>query len=351
MMKKTGFGNLSEGYPKVTTVYDVANAAKVSIATVSRVFNNRSNVSEATRLRVRQAAEDLNYSPHMGARSLMNKRTDTIGIVLPDMHGEFFSELMRGADMAARKLGQHLLISCSHDNSEEMAVALSAMRGKVDGIVVMSPLLKVDTFRKYLPNDLPIVIMNGNREITEYPTVTIDNYDGAIRMTRHLLEEGHKKITLISGPSHNLDAEQRRLGYCEAITISGLEGQPDIIEGDFSEESGYQAGMEILSRKKKPDAVFASNDAMAIGCLCAFQEHGILIPNDIALAGFDDIPLARYMKPSLTTVKVPIAELGSKSIEMLLEKLHQKQGGDHGREFVFLSSLIIRDSSRRIITG
>lgn len=336
-----------EGKSKVATVYDVAREAGVSIATVSRVFNKGRNVAESTKFKVRRAAEELNYSPHMGARSLMNKRTDTIGIVLPDMHGEFFSELMRGADTVARRLGQHLLISCSHDNAEEMATALSAMRGKVDGIVVMSPLLQISVFQKYIPKDLPVVILNGSRQKTDFLTVNIDNYNGAFRMTGHLIEEGYKDIVLISGPFNNLDAEQRRLGYIDAIKNRGAEFKPDIIEGDFSEESGYVAGMEIASRAYRPDAVFASNDAMAIGCLCALNEHNISVPDDVALAGFDDIPLSRYMKPSLTTVKIPIAELGSKSIEILIDKLQKKDKSDQPDEYLFLSSLIIRDSSKR----
>ena len=342
------FGNLSEGKTRVATVYDVASAADVSIATVSRVFNNSSNVSEATKLKVIKAAEALNYSPHMGARSLMNKRTDTIGVVLPDMHGEFFSELMRGADMAARRLGRHLLISCSHDNAEEMAAALSAMRGKVDGIVVMSPLLQISVFQKYIPNEMPVVILNGSRQKADFSTVNIDNYNGAFQMTGHLIEEGHKDIVLISGPSNNLDAEQRRLGYVDAIKNKGTEGKLDIIEGDFSEESGYVAGMQIVSRSHRPDAVFASNDAMAIGCLCAFNENNILVPDDVALAGFDDIPLSRYMRPPLSTVKVPIAELGSKSIEILVDKLQKKEGSDQLNECLFPSVLIIRESSKRV---
>lgn len=326
----------------------MAREANVSIATVSRVFNKGSNVAESTRLKVRKAAEALNYSPHMGARSLMNKRTDTIGIVLPDMHGEFFSELMRGADMMARSLGQHLLISCSHDNAEEMAAALSAMRGKVDGIVVMSPLLKISVFQKYIPKELPVVMLNGSRQKADFSTVNIDNYNGAFQMTEHLIEEGHKDIVLISGPLNNLDAEQRSLGYTDALKNRDSEGKPDIIEGDFSEESGYMAGMQIVSRPHRPDAVFASNDAMAIGCLCAFNENNIVVPDDVALAGFDDIPLSRYMKPPLSTVKVPIAELGRKSIEILIDKLQKKEGSDQLNEWLFSSSLIIRESSKRV---
>ena len=331
----------------MATVYDVAKEAKVSIATVSRVLNNSGAVSEVTRLKVRRAADKLNYTPHLGARSLMIKRTDTIGIILPDMHGEFFSELLKGADAAARERGLHLLLSCSHDNAEEMAAALSSMRGRVDGIVIMSPLIGANAFQKYVPTDLPIVIVNGGRQDTHYSTVSLDNFSGAYKMTEHLIEEGYRRIALISGPASNQDAEQRKLGYVRAMEKMAKNGQSDIIEGDFSEISGYEAGMQILARTSRPDAIFASNDSMAIGCLSAFKDHGVAVPQDIALAGFDDIPLARYMRPSLSSVGVPIAELGMKSLEVLVGKIQQKESDEPADEYLYAPSLIIRDSSKK----
>lgn len=335
----------------MSTVYDVAKKANVSIATVSRVFNNSNAVSEETQLKVRRAAKKLNYTPHLGARSLMIKRTDTIGIILPDMHGEFFSELVKGADAAARERGLHLLLSCSHDNAEDMAAALSSMRGRVDGIMVMSPLIGANTFQEYVPKEMPIVIVNGARQDTQYSTVSLDNTSGAYKMTEHLLEEGHQRICLISGPENNQDAEQRKLGYVRAMKEAATNGQLDIIEGDFSETSGYQAGMQILSRTAKPDAIFASNDSMAIGCLGALKDHGVSVPQDIALAGFDDIPLARYVRPSLSSVGVPIAELGTKSLEVLVGTLQQGDDDRQPKEFIFAPSLIIRDSSKKSATS
>jgi LacI family transcriptional regulator len=335
----------------VSTVYDVAKEAKVSIATVSRVFNRSNAVSEETQLRVRRAAEKLDYTPHLGARSLMIKRTDTVGIILPDMHGEFFSELVKGADAVARERGLHLLLSCSHDNAEDMAAALSSMRGRVDGIVVMSPLIGANAIQKYVPKDLPIVIVNGGRQDTHYSTVSLDNFTGAYKMTKHLIDEGRERISLISGPTDNQDAEERKRGYVRAMEELAANGQPDIIEGDFSETSGYQAGLQILSRALRPDAIFASNDSMAIGCLGALKDHGVSVPEDIALAGFDDIPLARYVRPSLSSVGAPIAKLGVKSLEVLVEKLQQDNEDQEPNEFLFAPSLIIRDSSKKPVTN
>lgn len=333
----------------MATVYDVAREANVCIATVSRVFNNRNLVSEATRSKVMRAAEKLNYTPHLGARSLMSKRTDTIGIILPDMHGAFFSEFVKGADHAARERGLHLLLSCSHDNAKEMAAALSSMRGRVDGLVVMSPLISPSALQKFAPKDMAVVIVNGGNQRTNYATVSLDNREGAFKMTEHLIEQGHQRIALISGPANNQDAKQRKLGYIRAMEKMLPNSELDIVEGDFSENSGYQAGLEILSRGSNPDAVFASNDAMAIGCLSALQDHGLSVPQDIALAGFDDIPLARYIRPSLSSVGVPIAEVGKKALDVLVSKLREKEESGTGskvNKFSFSPSLVIRDSSK-----
>jgi LacI family transcriptional regulator len=155
---------------------------------------------------------------------------------------------------------------------------------------------------------------------------------------------------MISGPANNQDAVQRKLGYVRGMEEAATNGRIDIIEGDFSETSGYQAGMQILSRKAKPDAIFASNDAMAIGCLGALKDHGVSVPQDIALAGFDDIPLARYVRPSLSSVGVPIAELGTKSLEVLVGKLQPGNDDGQPKAFLFAPSLVIRDSSKNLMT-
>jgi LacI family transcriptional regulator len=296
------------------TIRDVAAKAGVSVATVSRVFNRKGPIRQDTIQRVMEVATALQYVPHAGARSLSTRSTRTIGVVLPDLHGEFFSEVIRGIDLAARQAGFHLLLSGSHADREEMRAVVQAMRGLVDGLVVMSPDLEASALVAELPAGLPVVMLNAR--VGGHPCVTIDNSGGAREMVRHLYEAGHRTIAFISGPAHNADAEQRRRGYRSAMSTLGL--LPQEIDGRFTEESGYEAGRSIASAKKRPSAVFAANDAMAIGALSAFNEAGLSIPEDIALAGFDDIPIARFLTPALTTVKVPIAELGRRGFEMLI---------------------------------
>lgn len=301
------------------TIRDVARAAKVSVATVSRALNGHDNVTEAVRRRVLAVANELRYSPHHAARSLSSRRTHTIGVVLPDIHGEFFSELMRGIDQVARESGLHLLVSSYHGHPEEQAAALRAMRGRVDGLLVMSPHAgDLDSIGDHLAA-LPTVLINSQPTDSGPIALGIDNYGGARRMVEHLQACGHRRIAFIAGPQNNFDAHERLRGYRDALSEADPAAEPIVLPGDFSEASGHLAGQQLLVAGTRPQAVFAANDMMALGCLYALNQAGLRVPQDIALAGFDDIPLARYVMPSLTTMQVNIAELGAHAMRVLLE--------------------------------
>jgi LacI family transcriptional regulator len=303
------------------TIRDVAARAGVSVATVSRVFNRKGPIRQATYQRVRAVAERMRYSPHAAARSLSTSRTNTIGVVLPELHGEFFSEVIRGIDVTARGRGYHLIVSGSHSDRAEMRAVFQAMRGRVDGLIVMSPDLDASMLLADLPSAVPVVLLNATAD--GRPAITIDNAGGARAVMRHLIRLGHRRIAFICGPPKNGDAAYRRRGYRAAIRAAGID---DAFEfpGNFTEESGYEAARRIVERSPRPTAVFAANDAMAIGALSAFNERGVRVPGDIALAGFDDIPIARFLSPPLTTVKVPIAELGRRSLELVLDPSPRK---------------------------
>ena len=307
---------------KNATIKDVAREAKVSVASVSRVLNGLGGVTPATQKIVREVAARLQYVPDSAARSLITGRTHTIGAVLPDLYGEFFSELIRGIDLAARARGLHLLVSSSHDGVEDAAAAVRAMRGRVDGMLILSEYVDAAFLAENLPEKLPAVLLDSPVKSTRYPVLNIDNRAGAIAMVRHLAEAGHQHIAFISGPKTNFDAQQREKGYRAAMAKHAPGAALTVVDGDFTEESGYRAGRELLSRKPRPQAVFAANDMMAIGCLYAFKEAGVEVPGDIALAGFDDILIARYVTPPLSTVQVRIADLGRIALERLAALLH-----------------------------
>lgn len=328
----------------MVTVYDVAKEARVSTATVSRVLNGHTSVAKSLQEKVRIAAERLNYRPHQGARSLMIKRTDTIGMILPDMYGEFFSEFIRGADQEARKRNIHLLVHSSYSEADEIANAMQTMYGKVDGAIIVSSHPQVEHFCSELLNDLPIVVVGGKRDRKVFPTVNLDNYLGAYNMTEHLIQQGYRKVCVIGGPPDNCDAVERKRGCFHAVQNLLSSFSVEVMDGDFTEASGYKVGVQIAERNRKPQVVFALNDSMAIGCLQAFKEQNLIVPDDIALVGFDDIPLARYVTPSLTTVRIPVTDMGRKSLEMIRLQIRsdRRLGTD---DYEFSPELIIRDSS------
>lgn len=305
----------SAGEP--TTIKDVAARAGVSVATVSRVLNEKGLVREDTVKRVLDAAKALNYVPHGGARSLSMRKTSTVGVVLPDLHGEFFSEVIRGIDVAARRRGYHILVSGSHSEWAEMAAVLIAVRGRVDGLIVMAPEMEAEKLPSRLPTGLPIVLLNC-RAKTAW-AMAIDNTTGVRSMMRHLAGLGHQRIAFIAGPEGNADAAERLRGWREALEEKSVSPDGLLLKGDFSESAGYEAGYDLLSRSTLPTAIFAANDAMAIGALCALREQGLRVPEDVAVVGFDDIPIARFVSPPLTTVSVEIAQLGRRAFELFLE--------------------------------
>jgi LacI family transcriptional regulator len=315
----------SADLPVNVTIRDVAARAGVSVATVSRVFNQKGPIRQETVQRVMDVAGAMQYVPHAGARSLSTRSTRTIGVVLPDLHGEFFSEVIRGIDVAARESGYHLLLSGSHADRDEMRAVLQAVRGLVDGLIVMSPDLDPAALCAELPLGVRAVLLNA--KVEGRPSITIDNSAGARDVVRHLATLGHTHIAFISGPARNADAEQRRRGFRTGVRAHGIEGVE--VSGDFTEDSGYEAAKQVLAMKPRPTAVFAANDSMAIGALSGFRDAGVRVPDAIALVGFDDIPIARFLDPPLTTVKVPIAELGRRGLQLLIAELDDSDGRPH----------------------
>lgn len=307
------------------TIKDVAREAKVSVATVSRALNGLSSVTEKTRARVMKIASDMQFVPSSAARSLISRRTQTIGALLPDLYGEFFSELIRGIDQAARAHGLHLLLTSIRGDATEAASAMKALHGRVDGLLVMSPHANAEFLAKNLPRDIPAVLMNSRGAGGAYAAFNVDNYGGALSMVRHLVGRGHSRIALIAGPEHNFEAQERLRGYRDGMAQCAPVTEELILQGDFTEESGWRTGNQILALAERPTAVFAANDMMAIGCLFALTEAGVQVPGEIALAGFDDIPMARFISPPLTTVRVRIAELGSLALERLAMGIEQPQ--------------------------
>jgi LacI family transcriptional regulator len=326
------------------TIKHVARDAGVSIATASRALNRTELVAPETRDRVREAAARLHYTPHGGARSLITRRTDTIGVLLPDLYGEFFSEVMRGIDQTAQQAGYQCIVSSARHRGPTLEVALRAMRGRVDGLVLMSPEFTRELSTRTLPAGFPVVLLNCPPSETPHDSLNIENYDGAYSMVRHLADLGHQRIAILTGAQGNFDAAERLRGYRAALADAGLPSPPElVIPGDFSEAAGEVGARALLELEQRPTAIFAANDGMAIGALLALREAGLRVPEDLAVGGFDDIPMARYVDPALTSVHVDISALGERAAAALLSVLRHPVRREFTRETV-ATTLVVRRS-------
>ncbi|HEY7006765.1 MAG TPA: LacI family DNA-binding transcriptional regulator [Sphingomicrobium sp.] len=319
------------------TIRDVARKAQLSVATVSRALNGFDNVSEQAKEKVAAAVRDLGYVPHAGARSLSLARTNAIGVVLPDLHGEFFSEIVRGMDREASRRGYLLLLSNLHGSPEQASLALRAMHGRVDGLIVMAPQLTADQLGAALPAGLPSILVN-TRGRGEQAAIHLDNAACVHDVVAHFSTLGRKRLVHIAGPEGNIDADERAAAFAEACAARGLECE--ILHGDFEEQSGERAVAQLLEGGHRFNALFAGNDNMAIGALQALQAGGLSVPGDVAVVGFDDIPLAKHL--GLSTVRVRIAELGERALTRLLAQMVDR---DSGGDELHAPELVVRATS------
>lgn len=308
------------------TIRDVAEEADVSVATVSRVLNESDNVREETEERVIEAARALDYHPSETARSLRAQKTHTVGVLLPNMHGEFYAQITQGLDRRAREHGHHLLVSNSHTDESEAEAVLQSVRGRVDGLIILWPRLTVRFLESFLPDDLPVVLLNTSVGQSRFDSLSFDNRAGAYAAVEHLAEHGHERVAIFTGGSENFDAQERLAGYRAAVEDCGLKADSSLeLEGDFTRETGQALVETFLGLDPRPTALFASNDSMALGALRGLHEAGLRVPDDVALVGFDDIPTASYVTPSLTTVHAPTQELGEQAMDHLLARIQDDE--------------------------
>jgi LacI family transcriptional regulator len=319
-------GRSSSGVKGLATIRDVAREAGVSIATVSRVFNNSSLVSEDTAQRVMQAAARFDYWPNSAAQSLTTNRTNTIGVLLPDLFGEFYSEVIRGIDSLARRESYQIMLSSSHADNEEILMAARSMLGRIDGLLMMAPdAASADTVKR-IRQRIPLVLLNPAVDSDQNCSVSIDNYSGAQEAVKHLLNLGHRRIAMIAGPLENGDANERSRGFAEALSNAGQDPrEATVIQGDFRESSGFSAGIELMKCVPRPSAVFVANDSMAVGLLAALENLGVDVPGDLAVVGFDDVDIAGYLRPPLTTVHIEAFALGQRAAQMMVDEIQSTE--------------------------
>lgn len=306
------------------TIKEVARRAGVSIATVSRALNNDPKVREETRKEILRLSNELNYKPNIMARNLVKQKTTTIGLIMPEMVDEFFTEIIRGVDEMAYARGYYTMVASTHSNRSIIETVVNFMgSGIVDGVILMAPSLEEPVKKILINKKTPIVLINAKLERERCDTISINNYSAASSMLEYLVNEKHyRKIAHISGPIDNNDAFQRQKAYVDCIEKYGLElNEGWIISGGFTIKGGEEACRQLLSLKNKPDVIFAANDMMALGCYRAAEKAGLRIPDDIAVCGFDNVAITQFLFPRLTTIDVPVLEMGRSAAELLLDRL------------------------------
>jgi DNA-binding LacI/PurR family transcriptional regulator len=310
------------------TLADVAAYASVSPKTVSNVVNNRPYITEETRAKVRHAISALGYRPSALARSLVTGRTNTIGIVIPDVSNPFFGQAILGCERVLSESGYHTVLGDTGESVEEERRYLDTLTAKgVDGLIIWGGQIALKEVFGITAGRVPIITVDSAIENLEgnVTAVNVNNENGATEAVQHLISSGRRRIGHLAGPACRLTARKRQNGYGKALSAAGIELDPClIIEGPPSIRGGYRSALRLLENQKL-DALFCYNDLMAIGSIVACNHLGISIPADLALIGFDDITVSALITPSLTTVHIAQYELGRRAGTLLLDRLHGRE--------------------------
>ncbi|NAW94383.1 substrate-binding domain-containing protein [Vibrio sp. V42_P2S4T144] len=312
----------------MATMKDIAKLAGVSTSTVSHVINKTRFVSEEISERVNNAAKELNYyAPSALARSLKVNRTKTIGMLVTTSTNPFFGEVVKGVERSCYQKGYSLILCNTEGDNERMRQSINTLLQKrVDGLILMCSSLegeRIDVFERY--PDIPVVVMDWGPMLFTSDKIQDNSLRGGYLAAKYLIDCGHTEIGCITGPLIKHQAQMRYEGYKRAMNEAGLEFNANwIIESDFECEGGYQAFKKMAQRGALPSSIFVSNDMMAMGVINAANELGIKVPDDLSIIGYDDIHIAKFMSPSLTTIHQPKYRLGQAAVETLVRKLDEK---------------------------
>ena len=323
------------------TIYTVAERAGVSIATVSRVLNNSPRISAETRAKVLQVMQELSYRPSAAARDLARNTTETIALLFPEVSGPFFSEIIRGIETEAHRHHYHLLVYSlpSADQEDQLLPFLSS---KVDGMIVGSH-CEASYVQRLHEQNVPFVLLNQQLEEMAADSIQTSSFEGAYEAVDHLVGHGYEPIAFIAGPATSTQSRVRLEAYRQALVDRGWPQDPQwIVTGDYSEQSGERAMRTLLSCAQPPRAVFAANDQMAIGAIDAARSQGLSVPHDVAIAGFDDLPVAAYIDPTLTTVRRSVRESGELAVQLLVRRIEEPDAPVE--QIVLPTELVIRRS-------
>lgn len=338
------------------SIQDVADRAGVSIATVSRVLNNPSMVAVETAQRVRDVVNELGYVPNVSAQSLVTRSSHLLAMALPDIHGEFYSALLGGADAEAKKQGYHLLVSSGQGRAMQNDLGLGPLLGLVDGVAVMITEPNEALIKRVTSAGMPMVVLDSAPAGTKLDTIEVDNQAGATAATEHLLRMvPPDRCYFVGGPKDNFDTAERAEAFIRTVTTAarsrGTPVSASAAYGSYSFDWGKARGEQMIAdgvlrrgAEGLPVGVLAGNDEIAYGLLHAAREAGIDVPGRLAVVGFDDTRLASLVRPTLSTVRVPLAEVGATAVQLLVRRINDPEAAPmHVR---LTPTLVVRQTTR-----
>lgn len=325
------------------SIKDIARVADVSFSTVSRALNDSPRVNIETKTRIQRIAAEMGYAPSAVARSLVMRRTQMIGIVVTTITDLFFAEVIRAIEETALGYGHGVVLTNSRGQPERELEAIQSLRERrVDGIILVSGYCSKEDLCAELGIDIPLVIINRVRQERIGHSIEVDNVGGGRIATQHLLELGHRRIAYIAGPTREWDGNERQMGYEQALGTHGIPvDHAVVVRGGNEPAHGIVAVEQLLALPAPPTALFCYSDAVALGAMRAVRAAGMSVPQDMSVVGFDDISLAPFFEPPLTTVAQSIQEMGSKAVEMVLDLMEGKKVS----ESMLPSRLVIREST------
>ena len=319
---------------KQVTIYDIAQEAKVSVATVSRVLNGTAPVKESTRNKIEELIEKYQFQPNAMARSLLKKETGIIGVIVPDLTNPFFPAVFEGVEQEARQTGHTFLLCNTVGDYAKESEYLSLMREKrVDGLIFLGGRINLKQCDEQLAQELaqhatiiPTVLVNGGLRNTDITRVVTDEAAGTALAVKHLIELGHRHIGFIGGESHMSTTSVKMRAFRKTMKEAGLEVREEwVLPDSFSIDSGKRQMLKLLEMSSRPTAVFCVNDYTAIGAIKAAVENGMTIPEDMSVVGFDDIPLSHHFIPEITTVTQQANELGRTAVKVLRSMMNKEK--------------------------
>ena len=329
---------------KFATIKDIAKASGYSINTVSRALNDKSEIKKETKEKIVQTARELGYFKNFAAASLRNKKTKLIGIVLPDNANPFYSEVLKGIEMEAKKKKYQILLINTERNYESEREGLSILLSRrIDGIIISPVQDKYDDIEELLNINIPFMILGRHFDNLNVDEVYNDEIKGGYIATNYLIEKGHKDIVMLNGYLFKSPAKMRLEGYKKALFDAHIEYKKEhVIIGDIDFYDGYKAIYKLIEKKKRFTSIFAYNDMLALGAIKALHEKGIKVPEDVLVIGYDDILFASISNPPLTTVRLDKRKMGAISFELLMERI---EGRKEAKKKILDVELVIRQSA------